>query len=231
MEILSTIKPDLPKKPEVKIEYNNRSYESFVKNGFPDIIPRSVTGPLDRMQKFLNKVDLRQGPIERTVTSIVRLKAPDWNTKKHERKEFIYYFEDWTGKDWLGIPINPISEHIEGKYTEALYRPKLDERTGEHVENVFAGTRESYYIPFTKNVDEIIANSAHTEKHSTRYIVKFGHEDSTESIAQSMRNQFSYDMFLWPWDKLYEWQYWPIDDLTMRPKADESATKLDFKPS
>ena len=67
MEILSTIKPDVPKKPEVKIEYNNRSYESFVKNGFPDILPRSVIGPRDRMQNFLNKVDLRKGPIERTV--------------------------------------------------------------------------------------------------------------------------------------------------------------------
>ena len=120
MDIISTIKPDIPKKPEVKIEYNNRSVESFVKNGFADAIPRSVYGPRDRMQQFLNKVDLRKGPIEKTVTMIVRLKATDWNTKKHERKEFIYYFEDWTGNDWLGIPIDPFSEHIEGKYTEAL---------------------------------------------------------------------------------------------------------------
>jgi hypothetical protein len=234
MEILSTVKPDVPKKPEVKIEYNNRSYESFVKNGFPDIIPRSITGPRDRMKKFLNKVDMRKGPIERTVTTIVRLKAPDWNssTKKNERKEFVYYYEDWTGKDWLGIPINPFSEHIEGKYTEALYRPKLDERTGEHVDNVFAGTRESYYIPFSKkNVDEIIANSAHTDKFGVRYVVKFGHEDYTDAMISSTRNQFSYDMFMWPWDKLYEWQHWPVDDLTMRPKANKSASNLEFKPS
>ena len=46
MEILSTIKPDIPKKPEVKIEYNNRSIESFIKNGFVDAIPRLV---LDHM--------------------------------------------------------------------------------------------------------------------------------------------------------------------------------------
>ena len=117
------------------------------------------------MQQFLNKVDLRKGPIERTVRMIVRLKAPDWNTKKNERKEFIYYTEDWSAKDWLGIPIDPFSEHIEGKYTEVLMKPKLDERTGEHVDNVFAGTRESYYIPFSKkNVDEIIENSAHSDK-------------------------------------------------------------------
>ena len=72
---------------------------------------------------------------------IVRLKAPDWNSPKHERKEFVYYDEDWTANDWLGIPINPFGGHIEGKYTEVLIKPKLDERTGEHVDNVFAGTR------------------------------------------------------------------------------------------
>ena len=42
MEILSTNKPDIPKKPEVKIEYNNRSYESYMKNGFADNIPRPI---------------------------------------------------------------------------------------------------------------------------------------------------------------------------------------------
>ena len=65
MEIISTVKPDLPKKPEVKIEYNNRSYESFIKSGFPDNIPRPIKGPYERMQRFLAKVDLRKGPIER----------------------------------------------------------------------------------------------------------------------------------------------------------------------
>ena len=63
MEILSTIKPDIPKKPEVKIEYNNRGYESYIKGGFADQIRRSIYGPRDRMQKFLSLVDLRKGPI------------------------------------------------------------------------------------------------------------------------------------------------------------------------
>ena len=88
MEILSTVKPDIPKKPEVKIEYNNRSYESFVKNGFPDNIPRPITGLYDRMQKFLAKVDLRKGPVERTVTTIVRIKAPGLLKSMSERSSF-----------------------------------------------------------------------------------------------------------------------------------------------
>ena len=108
-----------------KDRYNNRSYESFVKNGFADAIPRSISGPHDRMQKFLSIVDLRKGEIERSV----RLRAPDWNssTKKNERREFIYY-----AKDWLGIPITKWRQdgHIEGRYTEVMMKPKLDERTG-----------------------------------------------------------------------------------------------------
>ena len=232
MEILSTNPPDVPKKPEVKIEYNNRSVDSYTKKGFVDQIPRSVYGPRDRMQKFLNLVDLRKGPIERTVTTMVRLKAPDWNTKKNKRKEFIYYYEDWTGVDWLGIPINPYSEHVEGRFTEAVTRPKLDERTGEHVNEIFTGNRQTYCIPFTrKNVDEIISNSAKSDKNSIRFVVKWAHEDSIDSIAPTMRNQFSYEMFLWEWEKLREWQYWPIDDLTMRPRPNKSASNLEFKPS
>jgi len=234
MDIISSKKPDVPKKPEVKIEYNNRSYESYINAGYPDNIPRSVTGPHDRMQQFLSKVDLRKGPIERSVRSIVRLKAPDWNssTKKNERKEFIYYEEYWDAKDWLGIPIDAFDGHIEGKYTEVLMKPKLDERTGEHIDNVFAGTRQTYYIPFTKkNVDEIIASSTKTDKYSIKYTVKFGHEDSPESMVSSTRNQFSYDMFMWPWDKLYEWQHWAVDDVAMRPRPNKSATNLEFKPS
>ena len=140
MEILSTVKPDVPKKPEVKIEYNDRSYQSYISSGFPDDIPRPVYGPRERMQQFLNKVDLRKGPLERTVRMIVRLRAPDWSSPKHERKEFVYYSEDWSAKDWLGIPIDPFSEHIEGKYLEAISRPKLDERTGEHIANVLSGS-------------------------------------------------------------------------------------------
>ena len=234
MEILSTIKPHVPKKPEIKIEYNNRSYESYTKNGFADNIPRSITGPRTRMQQFLNKVDLRKGNIERTVRMIVRLRAPDYSTPKNERKEFVYYTEDWTGNDWLGIPIDPFSEHVEGKYIECLSRPKLDERTGEHVDNVFAGTREAYYIPFSKkNVDEIIANSARSDKFGIIYYVKFGREDSAEGFQMSTRNQFSYEQFAtWSWDKLKEYQNWPVDDIPMRANAfKKSATNLEFKPS
>lgn len=55
-------------------------------------------------------------------------------------------------------------------------------------------------------------------------------EDGLDGFTMSTRNQFSYDMFLWEWERLREFQYWPIDDLTMGPKPNKSATKLEFKP-
>jgi hypothetical protein len=36
MEILSTNRPDIIKKPEAVIEYNDRSYQSWVQQGFAD---------------------------------------------------------------------------------------------------------------------------------------------------------------------------------------------------
>ena len=134
----------------------------------------------------------------------------------------------------MGIPLqNPIDGHIEGKYTEVLTRPVLDEKSGEHVDNAFAGTRERYYIPFSKkNVDEIIANSAHSDKDGIRYVVKFGIEDSPDGLVMSTRGQFRYEMFAnWSFEKLHEFQYWPVDDLFNRPKAIKTGNKLEFKPS
>ena len=60
MDYLSSKKPDIPKKPEVIIEYNNKSYESLsIDNGFEAYIPsHQVYGPRDRMLTWLNKVDL-----------------------------------------------------------------------------------------------------------------------------------------------------------------------------
>jgi len=234
-ELLSTNKPDVPKKPEVKIEYNDRSYQDYIDKGFADSIPHKIEAPHTRIQQFLSLVDIRKGPVERTVTSIVRLKAIDYDNPTHAaRTEWIYYTEDWTGKNWLGIPIEQgIGDHIEGRYMEVVTRPKLDERTGEHIENVFAGTRERYYIPFSKkNVDDIIAKSAHSTKQNIRFIVKWGTEDSPDGTQMSTRNAFPYDVFLWEWEKLSTYQYWPTSDMINRPKAGKtSATKLEFRPS
>ena len=46
------------------------------------------------------------------------------------------------------------------------------------------------------------------------------------------RNQFSYDQFVnWDWERLKDWQYYPVDELFNRPKAFKAkTTSLEFKP-
>ena len=84
-----------------------------------------------------------------------------------------------------------------------------------------------------KNVDEIIANSAHSDKYGIKYIIKFGMEDGPDGFSMTTRNQFSYDQFAnWTWEKLKEWQHWPVDELFNRPKAfkKDCIPALEFKP-
>jgi hypothetical protein len=87
-ELLSTNKPDVPKKPEIKIEYNDKSYQSYIEQGFADSIPHKIQPPHDRIKQFLSLVDIRKGPITRNVTMMVWLKAGDYDSPTHERKEY-----------------------------------------------------------------------------------------------------------------------------------------------
>ena len=80
------------KKPA--IEYNNRTELSYRQN--------NLTTPdnLDYQEKnFLSKVDATAGIITRTVTKIVRMKAIDYSSPKMERKEYLIYYENWSGRD------------------------------------------------------------------------------------------------------------------------------------
>ncbi len=81
---------------KVEIEYNNKTEQSYKKYYL------EVPEMLNYQEKhFLSLVD-PENPIERTVTRIVRLKAPDYSTKKRELKEYLVYYENWYGKDWQG---------------------------------------------------------------------------------------------------------------------------------
>ena len=74
------------------------------------------------------KVDISKGPIERSVVAMVRLKAPDFLSKDKvsPRKEYVYYTERWEGKDWKGVPLNPVAEHYEGVWTKQFTKPHFN---------------------------------------------------------------------------------------------------------
>jgi len=96
--------------PKVELEYNNRTEESYRKHGLP------VPDNLDIPEKNFRSLVEPDTPIERTVTRIVRLKAPDYLTKKRELKEYLVYYENWYSRDWLGRSVAPVADHVEGIY-------------------------------------------------------------------------------------------------------------------
>ena len=61
-----------------------------------------------------------------TYTKIVRVKARDYNSEKLERKEFLYYYENWYGVDYRGIRIAPTTDHVEGTYNELEMEPVIN---------------------------------------------------------------------------------------------------------
>jgi hypothetical protein len=159
-------------------EYNSRSVKAY-----KDIdieVPENVQ-MFER--RFLARVDVSKKPIQRSVVAMVRLKAPDYssNEKVPPRKEYIYYQERWEGVDFRNIPLNPVAEHIEGKYNKQFTKPHFNEQTGEiDAYDLDPGrTQIIYYIPYSKKaVDEIISKSANTDKDSIVFTIKFASEDN-----------------------------------------------------
>ena len=68
MEFISSKKVDVPKKPEVKIEWNDRTYQSYIDTGFGDMlapgsssrVSHHVNSPRGRILRFLNECDIRK---------------------------------------------------------------------------------------------------------------------------------------------------------------------------
>lgn len=166
------------KKPA--IEYNNRTEQSYIEQG--------LTPPANLSQQeknFLSKIDTKVEPITRTVTKIVRFKAIDYSSPKRERKEYIIYYENWTGRDWLRRIVSPVTDHVEGRYDEVITEPVYQQQ--ELAGYKFSGKRQIHYIPFSKEkVDEIMEKSMGSDKDTIKFLF------SEEPLGY----EFPYDVFV-----------------------------------
>lgn len=214
-------------------EYNNRTYQSYVKNGFADKIPHGVEAPDTRLKQFISRVDLTKD-YERNIMTIVRLKTRNYMSteKSKPEKESLVYQEEWVGKNWLG-EILRCHENFEGVYKEIDSVPevKWNDNVGrsEVVGKKMSGSHEVYYIPFSKEkVDEIIAKSD-SDKTEIKYCVKY----------EGRRDYFTYDEFVnYSWEQLVDVLLY--DGGAVAARADRAlqnrgkvltANNLNFKPS
>jgi hypothetical protein len=226
------------RKEPTNFEWNNKDVTAYTDL---DLLPPERLNMFQR--RFLSKVDVTKGPVERSVIAMVRLKAPDYlgqekdkdKTKLPERKEFLYYMEEWRGKDIRGIPLNPVSEHVEGKWTRQFTQPHFSQETGEidYYQLDPARAQTIYYIPFSKKaVDDIIAKSVHTDKNSIVFTIKFASEDNPYGTKQMpTRNQFTYEQFVWPWNEIYKHNFKPtVQAYQEWVNSEKQKDSLSFNP-
>jgi hypothetical protein len=145
----------------------------------------------------------------------------------------------WEGKGWNGVPLNPVSEHIEGKYNKQFTKPHFNQQTGEvdYMQLDSARAQTIYYIPYSKKaVDDIIAKSVHTDKDKgIIFTIKFGTEDNPFGQHQQMpsRNQFSYQQFSsWSWTEICKHNFKPsVQQYTEWIAKEKSKDGLSFEPT
>lgn len=152
-------------------------------------------------KQFLHFVNTEEekgnGPIERVVTRIVRSRERNYSApgNKVEFKEYIWYYENWFGKNWINETVAPVTDHVEGMYMEqdVTARRDRDWRTGQllAVQTKRTGEHPVYTIPFSKEkVREIVGDR---DPSTIVFTIKF---PGSVSGGHGVRNNFSYNDFV-----------------------------------
>ena len=136
-----------------------RSYKAYVEAGFEKEIPRMIGAQYERENKFLSAVQLDKGPLIRKITRMVR--------RKEAGKEYLTFTENWTATDWVGKPIDPVTDRMEGIVSLPNVTPLIDEK-GQKIGKELNGAITKYEIPFTKEaVDKWIEETGSDQNEIT----------------------------------------------------------------
>ncbi len=156
----------------------------------------------DEPERFLYEVHPKTKPIQRVIRVMIRQKnrQPDPNSKTGVKKmklgEYLVYYEDWYGVNYLGAKIAPATSVVQGMWheQEKEQETQLDDRTG--VRRVVGYYRKAEYpicdIPFNKKTVDDIIDEVDGDKYDIKYYAKFG----TDSHYTSIRNgDYTYEQF------------------------------------
>jgi hypothetical protein len=158
----------VPEKSAIKkpvIEYNNKTYKSYIENGLE--VPRNCN---KKENIFLARVSDKY-PIIRQVKTMIRERILDTETNK--MREILTYTEDWFGKNWIGVKLPPVRGHIEGVWRRQNLEPVIDEESHEITAYKEGESDLIYDIDFKDTtVDSILKKSLTPDPELVKYIVK-----------------------------------------------------------
>jgi YVTN family beta-propeller protein len=70
------------------LEYNNKTYQSYVKNGFADEIPHGVESPERRMKGFISRVDMTKD-FQWKIMTMTRLMTKNYLSDSKKKNDLI----------------------------------------------------------------------------------------------------------------------------------------------
>jgi hypothetical protein len=211
MSELSTIEPteeqiakhtgsnNVRKKPTIK--FNDRSYKSWVDNGFDAEVFPSFDFSREVMLKFLGKADLRQGPLKQLIRMMGRIKSFDYDdngeTIGNTKKEYLFYEIRYEARDWMGGKVAS-PQVIEGRYQQQVlsmqtgFDPKTGKATGHYVKG---DPVTRYYVPFSKAaVDKVLKDHDNFDR---RYEIQYyGLFDSEHGGMKFRNGNYTYEQFV-----------------------------------
>ena len=172
-EIESSIKPE--DEQPIKHDLNDKTWESYVEQGFKDNIPHPVESKHERLMRFIAEAGDR--PIEKKVEKMERVKI--------KGKEYLLVQLRLSAFNFFGEEKLVNGEYIEGYWVEQTRKPKRDEQ--RRIISYVQGTPiEHYTIEFNKeNVDKYIGDQDHNE---IDFFIK--HEGGPQS------DHFTYEQFV-----------------------------------
>lgn len=173
MPIESSIPPEKSgDKP--RTDYVDKTYQSWIDQGFEKDIPHQVEAPHTRLERFLTEAGDREIIPHRKLMRRIRYNAKEWLVIHSD-----LYSTTWTGEEIVH------AEYIEGYHTEQTRKPVIDERK-RIVRYQMGQPKDVYSIEFNKkNVDKYIGNQ---DKASIKYFIK--HEGGPQN------DYFTYDQFV-----------------------------------
>ena len=183
--VIASVPDEKPKEITPLIESSTyRSYKAYQDAGFENYIPRITFGSqYVRERDFLSKVDVKQGQPKRQITKMIR--------QRIKGEEYLTFTENWTGTDWVGRPIDPVTERIEGVIHLPKITPTIDEK-GQRIGKDLNGSILEYEILFSKeNVDKWLEETE-TPRDQLIYTVRG---------PNGLRCEGTYDQFLYPWNQ------------------------------
>ncbi len=185
---VSTIPAPQTPRPKPRLIFIDKSsvidsYESYVKNGFADLLPQSPAERRYEQEKiFLSAIDLTKSTVFVTVQSIIRTMAPDWTSPERQKKEYMMVTVNFEAKNTKNVTMNYILEG-EGKFVEQTKEMQTKTVNGEEV-NVYVrgASRDVYTMEWDKKkAQEMLTNKKYfgedtiniTNSNEVVYTVKF----------------------------------------------------------